>query len=88
MSVEIYTKPGCVYCTWAKELLAEQGMAYTEKKLGEDFAKEFILENFPGTTAYPIIVVQGMNVGGYEGLKQYLAVESQNNNDERKFLRD
>lgn len=87
MTVEIYSKPGCPYCVWAKELLAENGMAYTEKVLGVDFAREFILEHFPGQRTYPVIIVQGMNVGGYEGLKNYLAL-TEGPDDTRKFLRD
>ena len=71
----------------AKELLVEHGLAYNEKVLGVDFAREFIVENFPGSRTYPVVIVQGMNVGGYEGLKHYLAIEKAPE-DNRKFLRE
>jgi glutaredoxin 3 len=84
MTVEIYTSPGCINCTLAKDLLFDHGMPYNERVLGTDFAREFIVEHFPGRTTYPIIVVDGMTVGGYNNLKTYLNLNEQHDN--RKFL--
>ena len=83
--VIIYTNEGCSYCTMAKELLAKQGMPYKEMKLGSDFTREFIIEHYPGRTSYPVIVIDGMCVGGYYGLKDYLAL-SEGTEDNLKFL--
>lgn len=86
MSVEIYTNDTCAFCSMTKQLLVEHGLSYTEKKLGVDFTREFILEHFPGASAYPVIIIDGMNVGGYNGLKNYLTLAE--NQDNLKFLVD
>ena len=86
MRVEIYTNENCAFCSMAKKLLVEHGMPYVEKKLGVDFAREYITENFPGQSSYPVIVIDGMNVGGYNGLQNYLTLSE--NKDNRKFLVD
>lgn len=85
MTIEIYTKPGCGHCTMAKQALFDNGMAYVERVLGVDFTREFILEHYPGQKTYPIIVIEGMNVGGYEGLKNYITLNNASD-DNRKFL--
>jgi glutaredoxin 3 len=68
MIIEIYTKEGCIYCSRAKNFLVEKGLVYSEYILGKDFTKEFIVENFPHAKTYPIILVDGTNIGGYESL--------------------
>lgn len=86
MRVDIYTNEGCSYCTMAKDLLVKHGMPYTEHKLGKDFTRDFILEHFPGQTSYPVIVVDGMNVGGYHGLQNYLTLSEVPHETIDKFL--
>ena len=83
MNVIIYTKDACSYCTNAKLLLNNKGLSYTEYKLGEDFTRETLLEMFPEAKTFPIIVIDGFNIGGYIQLKEKLNSES---NDSRKFL--
>jgi glutaredoxin len=72
MLIEIYSKRGCPVCSWARDYLTEKGMPYVEKVLGEDFTREFITETFPVSKTYPVIVVDGMNVNGFDGMKKYL----------------
>lgn len=78
MNVLIYTKPDCPYCTSAKTLLSTKGIGYTEMKLNEDFTREFLLENYPTAKTFPVIVLDGFYIGGYEQLKTKLN-ESLNN---------
>lgn len=83
MNVILYTKDNCSYCTNAKLLLTSKGMSFTEMKLGEDFTRETLLEMFPEARTFPVIVIDGFNIGGYEQLKEKF------NNDlkeSRKFL--
>jgi len=82
MNVIVYTREACSYCTNAKMLLNSKGLSYTEYKLGEDFTRETLLEMFPGATTYPVIVLDGFNIGGYQQLKERLDQP----NDSRKFL--
>lgn len=72
MNVVIYTKDACPYCTNAKTLLTTKGVPYTEMKLNEDFTREYLLENFPSAKTFPVIVVDGFNIGGYDQLRQML----------------
>lgn len=83
MKVIIYTKEACSYCTNAKLLLNSKGLSYTEYKLGEDFTRETLLEMFPEARTFPIIVIDGFNIGGYIQLKEKLDSQA---NDPRKFL--
>lgn len=83
--VTIFTKDNCVYCTNAKTLLASRGVPFNEQKLGEDFTKEFLLEQFPSVRTFPVIVIDGFNIGGFNELKEYLDREDKNKGS-AKFL--
>ena len=82
MNILVYTKEPCSYCTNAKLLLTSKGMSFTEYKLGEDFTRETLREMFPGATTYPVIVIDGFNIGGYNELKEHLSQTT----DPKKFL--
>lgn len=83
MNVTIYTKPNCSYCINAKSLLSARGVGYTELKLNEDFTREHLLELFPSAKTFPVIVMDGFNIGGYNELKNKLNEET---NSTQKFL--
>jgi len=83
MNVTIYSKPNCQHCTSAKMLLSSKGISYTELKLNEDFSREHLLEIYPSAKTFPVIVVDGFNIGGFDQLRQKLNEETQDN---RKFL--
>jgi len=76
MNVVIYTKDNCTYCTQAKMLLSSKGINYNEMKLGVDFSREFLLETFPGAKTFPVIVVNGFNIGGFTDLKKMIMEET------------
>jgi len=81
-NVVLYTKDNCSYCMNAKSLLINKNISYKELKLGEDFTRESLLEMFPEAKTFPVIVVDGFNIGGYVQLKEHI----DNSNDSRKFL--
>lgn len=83
MNVILYSKDNCSYCTNAKLLLTSKGISFTEMKLGEDFTRETLLEMFPEARTFPVVVVDGFNIGGYVQLKEKLNNELTEN---RKFL--
>ena len=85
MNVNLYTKDNCSFCVNAKALLNAKGIQFTEQKLGEDFTREFILDTFPGAKTFPIIIVDGMRIGGYTELKEMLTTQP---NDNRKLLNE
>jgi glutaredoxin 3 len=72
VNVEVYSKANCVYCNRAKKLLETNNIPYQEKKLDVHFTRQHILEKFPDAKTFPIIVVDGFNIGGYSQLQTLL----------------
>jgi glutaredoxin 3 len=72
MKVEIYSKNTCSFCNRAKEFFSERGINYNEHLLGRDFTRDYILKHFPRSKTYPIIIIDGMNIGGYEELSKHI----------------
>jgi len=83
MGIEVYSKTSCSNCDKAKQLLKVHGKDYLEYKLDEDFSREILLSKFPEAKTFPVIVIDGMNIGGYDQLIQHLNEEA---NDHRKLL--
>lgn len=81
--VTVYTKQNCVYCEKAKMLLINKGISYNELKLNEDFTRESLLELFPSVKSFPVIVVDGFNIGGCNELQLILNEETEKS---KKFL--
>jgi len=69
MKVTLYTKQNCSYCSQAKVLLASKNISYTELKLDSDFTRETLLEMFPSAATFPVVVVDGFNIGGFSQLQ-------------------
>lgn len=72
--IEIYTRPGCGYCTHAKGLLSSKGLDFTEYDVYEN--PKYIKQLQVRTTGitYPQIFIEGLSVGGFTEL---LAKEQQ-----------
>lgn len=85
MRVTLYTKDNCTFCTQAKMLLSSKGVSFEEYKLNEDFSRESLLELFPSAKTFPVIVVDGFNIGGYTELNKFL---TENTKDNRKLLNE
>ena len=83
MAVEIYSKNNCTFCEQAKQLLRVHGKDFVEYKLDEDFTREVLLSKFPEAKTFPVIVLDGYNIGGFEQLKRHLTEET---SDNRKIL--
>lgn len=68
-TVEIYTKAWCPYCTRAKRLLDDKGVAYTEYDItmGGPQRTEMIQRAGGGSTV-PQIFIDGRHVGGSDDL--------------------
>lgn len=72
MIVEVYSKDGCSYCTAAVNLLKSKDIKFNEQKLGIHFTREMLIEKFPHAKTFPVIVVDGMHIGGYNELNEEL----------------
>ena len=71
-SVCIISKPGCPFCSKAKEDLNAAGMAYEEILLGKD-ASLTSLRALSGKETVPQIFIGGQYIGGSEDLDAFLA---------------
>jgi glutaredoxin 3 len=68
-TVEIYTRPGCGYCSAAKSLLTRKSAAFTEYNVAIDPNRrgEMITRAGGGST-YPQIFIDAVHVGGCDDL--------------------
>jgi glutaredoxin len=72
MKAVIWSKYHCPYCDQAKALLASMGIQFEEKKIGDGYTKEELLEAVPNARSVPQIFLDGELVGGFTELKQKL----------------
>ena len=67
--VEIYTKFGCPYCSRAKKLLDDKGVAYEETDIGgRGDKRQEMIGRANGRTTVPQIFIDGRHVGGCDDL--------------------
>jgi glutaredoxin 3 len=68
-AIEIFTRPGCGYCSAAKSLLTRKNVRFTEYDVSVDpgFRTAMDERAGPGST-YPQIFIGGSHVGGCDEL--------------------
>ena len=67
----VWSKPMCPYCDRTKSLLTQKGMEFQERKIGEGWTKEQLLESVPNVRSVPQIVIDGNIIGGYDQLVEW-----------------
>ena len=68
-AIEIYTRPGCGYCTAAKSLLTRKNAAFTELNVADEPAyREQMYERAGHGTTFPQIFIGATHVGGCDEL--------------------
>jgi glutaredoxin len=72
MNAIVWSKYNCPYCDQAKALLKMKGIAFEEKKIGDGYTKEDLLEAVPTARTVPQIFLDGDLVGGFTELKAKL----------------
>jgi glutaredoxin len=72
MKATVWSKYHCPYCDQAKALLTSKGIQFEEKKIGDGYTKEELLEAVPNARSVPQIFLDGELVGGFTELKQKL----------------
>lgn len=72
MRAIIWSKYNCPYCDQAKSLLQLKGIAYEERKIGDGYTKEDLLEAVPTARSVPQIFLNEEYVGGFTELEQKL----------------
>jgi glutaredoxin 3 len=80
MEVVIYSKEQCPYCDNAKAWFNSKGIPFTEHKIGTNgFTREKLLEAIPTARTVPQIIIDGVNLGGWDDLRKTEFYANQNN---------
>lgn len=72
MKAIVWSKYHCPYCDQAKALLTSKGIQFEERKIGDGYTKEDLLEAVPNARAVPQIFIDGQLVGGFTELRTKL----------------
>ena len=72
MKAILWSKYDCPYCDQAKALLKSKGIQVEEKKIGDGYTKEELLEAVPTARSVPQIFLDGELVGGFTELRKKL----------------
>lgn len=67
--IEIFTGPNCDYCRAAKDLLAQNDLAFLERDISDPQVLEEFRKRLPRQKSIPQIFVDGDHIGGYEDLR-------------------
>ena len=68
----VWSKYLCTFCEQAKQLLSQRGISYEEKKIGDGYTKEELLEAVPTARTVPQIFIDDQLIGGFTELKKHL----------------
>ena len=72
MKAIVWSKYNCPYCDQAKALLTQKGIAFEERKIGDGYTKEDLLEAVPTARTVPQIFLDDELVGGFTELRTRL----------------
>ena len=79
-NIVIYSKDHCPHCVQAKNLLTIRGKQFTEVKINQDITVEEFKTLFPDAKTVPIVMINGVQIGGYNELQEWV------NDQGRTFL--
>ncbi len=68
INVTIYTRPGCPYCTRARDLLTRKGVEFNEINAGATPQLRAEMQQRSGRNTFPQIFVGPVHVGGCDDL--------------------
>jgi glutaredoxin 3 len=72
MKAVVWSRDDCPYCVQAKLLLEQHSIDYEERKIGNGYTKEQLLEAVPTAKTVPQIFLDGLLIGGYTELRNKL----------------
>jgi glutaredoxin 3 len=72
MKATIWSKYNCPYCDQAKALLKNKGIPFEEKKIGDGYTREELLEAIPTARTVPQIFLDDKLIGGFTELNEHL----------------
>lgn len=76
MTAIVWSKDNCPYCVQAKALLNQKNIQFEERKIGDGWTKEQLLEAVPNARTVPQIFLDGQLVGGFTELRAKFLAEA------------
>lgn len=76
MKAIVWSRYNCTFCDQAKALLTQKGINFEERKIGDGYTKEDLLEAVPTARTVPQIFINEELVGGFLELKKYFEKET------------
>jgi glutaredoxin 3 len=73
MKAVVWSKYNCPFCDQAKALLNQKGIKFEEKKIGDGYTKEDLLESVPTARTVPQIFLDDKLIGGFTELKRHFS---------------
>ena len=73
MKAIVWSKYHCPYCDQAKALLTQKGIPFEERKIGDGYTKEELLEAIPSARTVPQILIDDKLIGGFTELRKYIS---------------
>lgn len=64
MMFTIYTRKGCKYCTYIKQVMDFSDLKYIVYELDRDFTREEFQQEFGENISFPQIVLDDIKLGG------------------------
>lgn len=71
--IEIFTGPGCGYCTAAKRLLTERNLPFIERDVSQAEVLAEMHRRLPQARTIPQVFIDDEHVGGYDDLSHRLS---------------
>lgn len=75
MTAIIWSRDNCAYCDQAKALLTQKGIAFEERKIGDGWTRDDLLELVPDARTLPQIFLKEEYIGGFTDLKKHFEKE-------------
>ncbi len=72
MKAIVWSKNQCPFCDQAKALLSQKGIEFEERKIGNGWTKEDLLEAVPTARTVPQIFLDEQLIGGFQELRKHL----------------
>lgn len=69
MKAIVWSKEKCPNCEASKQILTAKGIQYEERKIGEGYTKEDLLNAVPSARSVPQIFLDDQLIGGLVELK-------------------
>ena len=71
----IYTRPNCIWCVRAKELLTRKGISFNDLDITDDNLRSELKSIAPGIKTIPQIFKDNKRIGDYKNLVEHLKEE-------------